>query len=275
MAYDGTAYHGWAEQPGLPTIQQALHEALARVLRTDAKVRVVAAGRTDAGVHARGQVAHVDVPRDAWEVVPGRSGLAPAQSLRERLDGVLPDDIVIHACDEAPDGFDARFSAVERRYVYRISDSPRTRDPLQRRHVLWHPRGVDVEALARASATLTGLRDFSPFCRAREGATTVRDLLEFHWERQVTGADAGLVTATVRADAFCHSMVRSLVGAVLAVGEGRRDMAWLARVAAYDGRSPAVKVAAAHGLTLEGVTYPPDDLLARRAASTRARRTLD
>ena len=275
FSYDGTAYYGWAEQPGLPTIQASLQDAVARILRTDTRVRVVAAGRTDAGVHARGQVAHMDVPREAWQRIPGRSRLAPAPSLRARLNGVLPRDIVITGCMEAAEGFDARFSALERRYVYRLSDRPDARDPLQRRHVLWHPRPVDVDLLNEAAATVTGLRDFSPFCRARAGATTVRDLLEFRWERHAEGADASLVTATVRADAFCHSMVRSLVGAVLAVGEGRRDLAWLAAVAQHDGRSPAVKVAAARGLTLEEVAYPPDDQVAQRAQSTRARRALD
>jgi tRNA pseudouridine38-40 synthase len=275
FSYDGTAYRGWAEQPGLPTIQDVLQQAVARVLRTETRVRVVAAGRTDAGVHARGQVAHMDVPRDAWDLVPGRSTLTPARSLSERLNGVLPHDIVIDACREAGPGFDARFSALERRYIYRLSDQPGTRDPLQRHHVLWHRRPVDVGVLNAAAASLSGLRDFAPFCRAREGATTVRDLAQFDWHRADGGPDAGLVTATVRADAFCHSMVRSLVGAVLAVGEGRRDMAWLQRVAQHDGRSPAVKVARAHGLTLEEVVYPPDDQLAERAQATRAKRTLD
>lgn len=275
FSYDGGAYRGWAEQPGLPTVQATMHAALARVLRTETPVRLVSAGRTDAGVHARGQVAHADIPRDAWDRVPGRSDRTPASSLRERLDSVLPDDIVIDACSQAPEGFDARFSATERRYVYRLSDRAATRDPLLRGHVLWHPRPVDVEALNEASSRLTGLRDFAPFCRARDGATTVRELKEFRWERVASGADAGLVTATVRADAFCHSMVRSLVGAVLAVGEGRRDLAWLAGVSEQVGRSPAVKVAAAHGLTLEEVAYPADADLAARAALTRARRTLE
>ncbi|PKQ26660.1 MAG: tRNA pseudouridine(38-40) synthase TruA [Actinobacteria bacterium HGW-Actinobacteria-4] len=277
FSYDGGAYLGWAEQPGLPTIQGALNDAAARVVRTktDFVVRFAVAGRTDAGVHARGQVAHCDIPRDAWERIPGRSGKTPPVSLLERLNGVLPPDIVINACVEAPEGFDARFSAEERQYTYRLSDSPTTRDPLRRGHVLWHRRAVDVDILNAASATLTGLRDFGPFCRARDGATTVRELREFSWERPTTGTDEGLVVATVRADAFCHSMVRSLVGAVIMVGEGRRDMDWLARQTSVDGRSQAVKVALPHGLTLEHVVYPPDADMALRAEVTRNRRTLD
>jgi tRNA pseudouridine38-40 synthase len=275
FSYDGGAYLGWAQQPHLDTIQGEMNRALARVVRTAHTLRLVVAGRTDAGVHAHGQVAHLDVPRAAWDAIPGRSSLNPQESLRDRLNGVLPQDIVIREISLAPPGFDARFSALERRYRYRLSDSPLTRDPLRRGHVLWHRRAVDVSVLNDSSAMLTGLRDFSPFCRARDGATTVRDLLQFSWERPEDGADAGLVVATVRADAFCHSMVRSLVGAVLMVGEGRRDAQWLRNVADYDGRSPAVKVAGARGLTLEHVSYPPDAEMARRAEITRTRRALD
>lgn len=278
LSYDGTAFKGWATQPGLRTVQGEVESALARVVRGPdgalaQALRVTVAGRTDAGVHARGQVAHVDIPVAAWERLPGRSDRSPEEGLRTRLTGVLADDVVIRAVSIAPAGFDARFSATERRYAYRLCDDASARDPLTRRHVVWHDRALDVGALDAAAATLAGLRDFAAFCRAREGATTIRDLTEFSWARRTDGPDTGLVVATVRADAFCHSMVRGLVGAVLAVGEGRRDLDWLAAIAAGSERSQAIAVAPAHGLTLEHVAYPPDAELARRAELTRARRT--
>ncbi len=274
FAYDGGAYLGWAEQPSLPTVQGTLQQALDTVLRLDQPVRVTVAGRTDAGVHARGQVAHLDIPAEAWTRLPGRSSYPPESSLALRVNGVLPQDIRVTGCRIAPPGFDARWSARERRYAYRVSDRPETRDPLQRGFVMWHRREVDVAALNRASAVFLGLNEFAPFCRPREGATTVRDLREFTWERPQGGPDAGLVVATVRADAFCHSMVRSLVGAVIQVGEGRRDHAWLDQVASHPTRHPGVKVAPARGLTLESVEYPPDHEVAAQAVATRTRRYL-
>ncbi|WP_062314513.1 tRNA pseudouridine(38-40) synthase TruA [Demequina rhizosphaerae] len=272
LSYDGTDFSGWATQPGLRTVQGVLEDALVRIVRQEAYPRVTVAGRTDAGVHARGQVAHVDIAASAWERMPGRAARTPAQGLLSRLDGVLPDDVVIRDVTVAPAGFDARFSATQRRYAYRVTDA--VPDVLRRRHVVRVSRPLDVDALNRASSTLLGLRDFAAFCRGREGATTIRDLTELSWRRETEGPDAGLVVATVRADAFCHSMVRSLVGALLTVGEGRRDLDWLAAVAASETRSQAIAVAPAHGLTLEEVAYPDDALLAARAEATRGRRTL-
>jgi tRNA pseudouridine38-40 synthase len=275
LSYDGTDFAGWACQPELRTVQGTLEEALARVVRADALPHVVVAGRTDAGVHARGQVAHLDMPISAWRRLPSRSRPDEAQSLVARLGGVLPSDIIVRSASEAPPGFSARHSASERRYAYRISDHGRAPDPLVRRHVLTYPRPLDVGALDAASRSLEGLRDFRAFCRPRAGATTIRELREFSWRREEEGADAGLVVATVRADAFCHAMVRSLVGAVLAVGDGRRDAAWLAKIASSSRRSPAITVAAAQGLTLEEVVFPSDTEVALRSARPRARRTLD
>lgn len=275
FAYDGTDFAGWAAQPELRTVQGEVEAALGRILRQDEPPRVVVAGRTDAGVHARGQAAHVDIDSDAWAALPGRTHRTPVEALKVRLNGVLPPDIVISHADAAPEGFDARFSALERRYAYRIADASVTRDPLQRRHVVWLDKELDAVALNAASQTLVGLRDFAAFCKAREGATTIRDLKEFHWSRPADGPDAGLLVAAVRADAFCHSMVRGLVGAVLAVGQGKRDLEWLAGIACGAERSSAVTVAPATGLTLEEVVYPPDSELAERADQTRAKRTLD
>lgn len=279
LSYDGTDFSGWGVQPELRTVQGELEAALCTVVRGPGgsqlepwDLRVTVAGRTDAGVHARHQAAHVDLTTDSWTRLGGRSLFEPAQVLRERLNGVLPKDIVIHSAAQAAPGFDARFSALERRYAYRFADTPAARDPLMRRFVTWSRRPLDVEALNEASATLIGLRDFAAFCRPREGATTVRELREFSWRRADTGSDAGLVVATVRADAFCHSMVRSLVGAVVAVGAGKEDLDWLRAVAAGDSRCDAISVAKARGLTLERVEYPDDAELAARAELTRARR---
>ncbi|MDQ6649084.1 MAG: tRNA pseudouridine(38-40) synthase TruA [Actinomycetota bacterium] len=260
LAYDGTAYAGWARQPGQPTIQGAAEEALERVLRVPAALTV--AGRTDAGVHARGQVAHADVPSGALAVAGG-----PA-ALHRRLLGVLPADIRVTAVTVAPAGFEARFSAERRRYAYRVSDDPSGPDPLRRHDTAAHPRPLDLDRLRRAGAGLLGEHDFAAYCRRRPGATTIRTLLRLEWER---GAD-GVLTATVEADAFCHGMVRSLVGALLLAGDGRRPVDWPAELLAGAVRVPDGQVAPACGLTLLAVTYPDAAELATRAAATRSRR---
>ena len=268
LAYDGTGFSGWAPQPGWRTVAGVLTEALTTVLRGAEPVRLVVAGRTDAGVHARGQVAHVDVPASVLDGLRARDGTAGPAVLVRRLAGVLPDDVVVHDVQVAPPGFDARFSPLSRRYAYRVCDG--RRDPLTRSFVLWHRGGLDVAAMGAAAHQLVGLHDFAAYAKARPEATTVRTLLRFDWQRLGDGPDAGLVVAQVEADAFCHSMVRSLVGACLAVGEGRRDPGWPVQVLA--SRRRAAAVAPAHGLTLEQVVYPPDDQLAVRAGQTRARR---
>ncbi len=271
LSYRGTDFSGWATQPGLRTVQGALEEALARVLRLPS-VRLAVAGRTDAGVHSRGQVAHLDVPREVWEAVVGRSGRAPGDALVSRLAGVLPTDVVVHRAAPAPQGFDARFSALRRRYSYRIADRPELRDPLTRDWVLWNRAGLDVAAMDRACQPLLGLRDFAAYCRPREGASTIRELQELRWTRVEDGPERGLVVASVQADAFCHNMVRALVGASLAVGEGRRDEEWPAKVLEGRRRDSGAGVVPAHGLVLEEVVYPADDELAARAERIRARR---
>ncbi len=270
IAYDGAGFSGWASQPGLRTVQQEIEDALARVLRLDPPPRLTVAGRTDAGVHARGQVAHVDLPADRWHAAPGRSDRTPAQALAHRLGAVLAPDVVVHAAGEVPESFDARFSALWRRYAYRISDGLATRDPLVRTSVLWHRRGLDEQLMNAAAHLLTGEHDFAAYCKPREGATTIRTLEELTWRRD----EHGLVVAHVRADAFCHSMVRALVGACLAVGEGRRPVEWPAAVLRAGVRDSAVQVAPAAGLTLEEVGYPPEQHYATRARQARAVRTL-
>jgi tRNA pseudouridine38-40 synthase len=257
LSYDGSGFHGWSRQPGLRTVQQVVEEALRRALALPAEPALTVAGRTDAGVHARGQVAHVDVPFPAW------APAAPRAS--RRLDGLLPPDIRVRAIGPAAEGFDARFSALWRRYSYRVCDDPAAADPLRRHDTLWYPRPVDVARMNGAALACLGEHDFAAFCRRREGASTVRELLRLEWAR----AGPGLAVATVAADAFCHNMVRALVGALLTVGDGRRPPAWLAEVLAAGTRDPAVMVVAPHGLCLEEVRYPPDAGLAARAELTR------
>jgi tRNA pseudouridine38-40 synthase len=257
LGYDGTAFSGWARQPGQRTVAGVVETALRRVLRLD-DAPLTVAGRTDAGVHARGQVAHVDVPYRAWTPIRG--------SLARRLAGVLPVDVVVHAVTEAPEGFDARFGAHWRRYCYRLADGLSARDPLRRVDTLWWPRRLDADAMAAAAAGLVGEHDFVAFCRRREGASTVRTLHELEVRRD------DVITFTLRADAFCHSMVRSMVGALIAVGEGRRDASWLVGLLAAASRVDEIGVVPPHGLTLVDVGYPPQGQLADRVRTTRARR---
>jgi tRNA pseudouridine38-40 synthase len=264
LAYDGGDFHGWATQPGLRTVQGDVESALATVLRLG-EVTLVCAGRTDTGVHARGQVVHLDLEPAVLDAVRGRDEGSPTDALTRRLNGLLPPDVRVRRVVTAPDGFDARFSPLWRRYAYRVTDG--VPDPLTRHQVLDWPRRLDVGALNEASALLLGLHDFAAFCKQREGATTVRTLLDLSWVR-----DGDVLTGTVRADAFCHHMVRSLVGCLLAIGEGRRPVAWAGEILGAAVRDPAVAVVAPHGLTLEEVRYPPDADLAARAATARVRR---
>jgi tRNA pseudouridine38-40 synthase len=267
LAYDGTDFKGWAAQPLLRTVQGELTAALHTVLRLpEGSLRVTCAGRTDSGVHARGQVAHCDLPAEVGEV--GEVGEGTVERLARRLNGVLPPDLRIHRLAPAPQGFDARFAALWRRYAYRIADRTEAVDPLRRAYVVAWPRPLDVEAMNAAAARLVGLHDFAAFCKQREGATTIRTLQELSWQRDPDGVLVG----HVRADAFCHSMVRALVGCLVAVGEGRRDADWAAEILAGRRRDPEVKVMHAHGLTLEEVGYPADDELATRVEQTSARR---
>jgi tRNA pseudouridine38-40 synthase len=263
LSYDGSGFHGWGRQPGLRTVQEVVQQALGWALGLPEPPELTVAGRTDAGVHARGQVAHADVPAGSWQ--------AASETAARRLARALPPDVRVKAIGAAPDGFDARFSALWRRYSYRVCDDPASADPLRRSDTLWYPRPVDVDRMNVAASALTGERDFAAFCRRREGATTVRELLRLEWARP----EPGLAVATVAADAFCHNMVRALVGAMLPVGDGRRDPAWPAQILAAGARDPAVTVVAPHALCLEEVAYPPAaDLAARAQATRRLRPTL-
>ncbi len=262
IAYDGTEFHGWAAQRGLRTVQEELEAWIPRVLRLSEPVSLTCAGRTDAGVHARGQVVHLDLP----EVADIDRTIA---DLAYRLRNVLPADLVVRRVSLAPPGFDARFSAIWRRYVYRIADS--TPDPLLRIHVTPLRTELDLQRINAVASRLTGLHDFAAFCKQREGATTIRNLLQLSARR--TWGDVAEIT--VRADAFCHSMVRSLVGALVAVATGRRDAAWMVGLLDAGERVGEIRVMPPGGLTLEEVGYPRDRELAARAIEARARRSLD
>lgn len=269
LSYDGGDFSGWARQPDRRTVQAVVESALATILRIEPPTTTVA-GRTDAGVHARGQVCHVDVPVAAWQAVPGRSDRAPQAAMVRRLAGVLPADVRVRSVVPSPAGFDARFSAIWRRYAYRVDDHPAGVDPLLRGHVVPYDRRLDVDAMNIAARGLIGEHDFAAYCRPREGATTIRELQQLFWQRRPDG----ILEASIRADAFCHNQVRAMIGALLAVGSGRRSADWPAEVLAAGVRDSAVTVVAPHGLTLEEVGYPADDDLAGQAASARRLRTL-
>lgn len=271
LGYDGTEFSGWASQPGLRTVQGELTAALTTITRAGSALAVTCAGRTDAGVHARGQVAHVDLPEDLYAALPGRSSRTPCEALAQRLRRLLPSDITVRSVSVAPPGFDARFSALSRQYRYVICDDAAFLDPLSVRSTVVHPRALDVEAMDAAASLLLGLRDFAAFCKKREGATTIRTLLSYAWVR----SSPGHLEATVVADAFCHSMVRALVGAVAPVGEGRVPVSFAADVLAGGVRDPRVKVMPAHGLVLEEVRYPVDTQLGARAEIARTTRADD
>jgi tRNA pseudouridine38-40 synthase len=278
LAYDGTDFSGWAKQPGLRTVQGELESALATIFRRAGEApTITVAGRTDVGVHATGQVAHVDLS-DAQVADldrPRRGGPAPGglDSLVRRLNGIAgtSGDVQVQRATVAPPGFDARFAAVWRRYEYRIADSRALHDPRRRHYELWHPTVLAPEAMQEAAAGLLGLHDFASFCRPREGSTTIRTLQEFSWTRDADG----VLVARVRADAFCHSMVRALVGACLAAGDGRLPSARVVRLRDEAARTSEFAVVPAKGLTLAEVGYPPDAELAARVEQTRAKRSFD
>ena len=259
VAYDGTDFSGWAAQPGLRTVAGVLSSALSLVFASGVAGLTVA-GRTDAGVHATAQVCHVDVPSASWDAL--------RDSLVRRLAGLLPPDVRVLAASVVPPTFDARFSALSRTYVYRVTDAPWGADPLRRRDTLAWPRPLSESLLSVASSGLVGEHDFAAYCRRKEHGTTVRTMRRLDWARDA----AGVLVATVEADAFCQAMVRSLVGALLMVGDGRRPVDWPVGLLARTERASEVSVAPARGLTLVAVSYPPESEYASRAEQTRQRR---
>ncbi|PNI10318.1 tRNA pseudouridine(38-40) synthase TruA [Arthrobacter sp. AFG7.2] len=273
LSYDGGPFSGWALQPGRRTVQGVLEEALQLLIRRP--VRVTVAGRTDAGVHARGQVVHLDLTEAEWQGLPRGHELDPAVAMLRRLRGALSrilgdltGAVEVHLVSLAPEGFDARFSALWRRYSYRIADGPALWDPLGRYSTLWHKNPLDVDLLNEGASKLLGLQNFLSFCKPREGATTIRELQRFEFAR---GED-GVIVTTVQADAFCHNMVRALIGSALYVGEGVEEPGWLHERLLARKRDAKSVLAAPHPLVLEEVAYPSDDELLARAELTRALR---
>lgn len=261
LAYDGTDFHGWAVQPDRRTVAGVLTAGLARLLGAGAVAELTVAGRTDAGVHATGQVCHVDVAAAAWEPLAG--------TLVPRLAGVLPPDLRVRAAAVVAPEFHARFSALSRRYGYRVSDAPYGVDPLRRRDTLVWRWPLDPARLNAAAAGLVGEHDFAAYCRRNRHSTTIRAVTRLDWRRDPDG----VLVATVEADAFCQSMVRSLVGAMLVAGDGRRPPEWPAQLLARRERASEVRVVAPHGLTLVAVSYPDSPAgWAARAQLTRRRR---
>ncbi|MEV4821410.1 tRNA pseudouridine(38-40) synthase TruA [Micromonospora sp. NPDC049274] len=258
VSYDGASFSGWAPQPTRRTVAGVLVETLDLVLGAGTATGLTVAGRTDAGVHATGQVCHLDLPAEVWREHEGR--------LLRRLARLLPTDVRVRAMSEVPADFDARFSATFRRYEYRVTDAPYGAEPLRRHEVLAWPRPLDLAALNAAAAGLVGEHDFAAYCRRKENATTLREVTRLDWRRDPDG----ILVATVQADAFCQAMVRSLVGAMLAAGDGRRTVEWPGSLLDRQERSSEVTVAPAHGLTLVAVGYPDDPAdYARRADLTR------
>jgi tRNA pseudouridine38-40 synthase len=281
IAYDGTGFQGWAKQPGLRTVQGELENALATVFsRFGAGPTLTVAGRTDAGVHALDQVAHVDLSEQQFASLtsshqgkgrrPDASPAARAARLGRRLNGIagLSSDLYVSRTSLAPPGFDARFSATWRRYRYRIADNLAPRDPLVRNQTLWYPAELDLDAMNVTARGLVGLHDFAAYCKPREGATTIRTLEYFGWERD----PSGVLIAQLQADAFCHSMVRALTGACVAVGENKLRASRAVELLTAKERTAEFKVLPAKGLALVAVGYPDDAEMGLRAEQTRARR---
>lgn len=258
LAYDGGAFHGWAKQPNLRTVSGELETAIMRVLRVE-DPQIVVAGRTDTGVHALGQVCHMDIPEGAW---PGDLACS------RRLNAVLPDEIRVRAATVAPEGFDARFSARFRRYEYLLSDSGQL-DPRARNAVVLHRHSLDAEMMHLASQMLLGEHDFAAFCKARPEASSVRTVVAAAVERRSDPRDPRLIAVGLTADAFCHSMVRSIVGALIVVGRGRLTPAEMAAMLQVGQRTAHFATAAPHGLVLVEVSYPPAAEMAQQAQRSR------
>ncbi len=260
IAYDGTHFFGWATQPGHRTLQDLIEEAISRISQTN--IDSIVAGRTDAGVHATGQVIHVDVPDAMFDRE------LTYLDLRYKLNRILDEDVRIMNVSDAPQGFHARFSALRRYYSYKILDNNDVIAPLSRHDVASWYRPLDADRMNEASALLLGHHDFAAFCKFKVGGTTIRTLEKYEWHR----SDEGLLVADVVADAFCYSMVRNLVGAVVCVADGRQSPAWIAQLLANKERVSDSLVFPARGLTLYQVDYPNNDELLERAKITVAKR---
>jgi tRNA pseudouridine38-40 synthase len=250
LAYDGAGFRGFAAQDGQRTVAGVLADAIAKVTRS--RVELTCAGRTDAGVHATAQVAHADVPAGVDLV-----------RLRKSLNTLLGPAVVVRRAEWAPPGFDARRSALARRYRYLVIEAG-SPDPLLGRFA-WHvPHALDLRAMAAGADALVGEHDFRAFCRRPPGAgpadPVVRLVLDARWSEQAPKPDGlcpgeRLLRFDVVARSFCHQMVRSMVGVLIDVGRGRRRVADVVAILRAGDRSRAMTVAPPHGLCLVGVDY--------------------
>ncbi|MCI1222720.1 MAG: tRNA pseudouridine synthase A [Bifidobacterium subtile] len=329
LAYDGGGFHGWAKQPGLRTVQGEMETALHRILGVPDNderepLRLVVAGRTDTGVHASHQVCHLDLRSETLSCCIGHMNVPAIEALLRRLRHFLPTDIAIHGVSEAPEGFDARFSALERTYVFRIADGAYETDPRLRGFVLTMDGELDIDAMNQAAAMMVGLHDFGSFATPNPGGTTIREVKAACWRRvavrpliedspvedppigqspsgqravgqsrieqtlvgqapsenspqerhRTPAVESGLVCFTIVADAFAHNMVRSLVGACVQIGLGKRTLDWFSGKMAQPVREGSTGPIAPQGLTLEHIAYPLDEELGARAERIRARRVL-
>jgi len=260
VSYDGADFSGWAVQPDRRTVAGVMNDALHRLYGQDVHFGLTVAGRTDAGVHATGQVCHLDLPVTEFP-----------EKLLYRLAGILPVDVRVTSLREVPETFNARFSATFRRYEYRVTDALFGAEPLRRKDTVVWPRPLDVDRLNAAARLLIGEHDYAAYCRHKENATTIREITRLDWRRDPDG----ILLCTVQADAFCQSMVRSLVGAMLFAGDGRKEVDWPGSLLTMRERASAVAVAPAHGLALVEVGYPDDpDEFERQSDRTRRMRVL-
>ncbi|MTA83844.1 MAG: tRNA pseudouridine(38-40) synthase TruA, partial [Actinobacteria bacterium] len=251
FGYDGTDFSGFAKQPGLRTVQAELVKAIAVIFGkddNDFKLRI--AGRTDAGVHAQHQVAHLDLTPNQLK----RIGRNP--DIAGRVNTALPKDIRVFSFDVAPEGFDARYSATFRKYRYRVADKNCFVDPLDIRYVLEVKPELDLKLMKQAAKVLIGLHDFGGFCKPRAGATTIRRLRSINIARNQS--KGRIIEIELKGDAFCHNMVRSIVGALVAVGRGRASVLDVQKRLKSGSRAGSLKVVAAKGLSLIEVGYPKD-----------------
>ncbi len=274
LAYRGEPFHGWARQPQLLTVQGRLEEALTLITRRKAQLTV--AGRTDAGVHARGQVAHLDVPAEFWcSLSRGReeNDQMRGERLRARVEGLagrgLNGALVLKQISVVSGDFDARFSALSRTYRYLICDDPWAVDPC-RLDMVRTSSPLDTEKMQVAAQAFCGEHDFLPFAKPRQGATTVRTLHSFNISRP----SPGIVQAVIRADAFCHSQVRFMMGALIEIGRGKQNDNWIVELLEAGVRDQRVPLADGRGLTLWEVTYPPAEQYAAQAQKAKVVRTL-
>ena len=256
LAYDGTGFRGFAPNTGVRTVAEELRRALEQVLGERPELAV--AGRTDAGVHAQGQVVSFDLP-EALDPDP--------QRMRRSLLSLLAPEIVVRSVEPAPPGFHARFSARWRSYRYQVHLGAAP-DPARARRAWWLPADLELPEMREATGLLVGEHDFSAFCRRPKGsagatASLVRDVLDASWVE--LGDDWGeWLTFEIRARAFCHQMVRSIVGTLVDVGRGRRDVESVARALRGGDRSVAGQLAPPEGLTLWAVGYDEGELAAAR-----------